>query len=70
MPEESPNDGPSPRTLRFSLFLQGFALLMMGGAFIVRAAVLGWDITTVFLGLLVIVIVGAMLWTISRLRSG
>ena len=70
MPEESPIDGPSRRTLRFSLFLQGFALLMMGGALIVRALVLGWDITTVFLALLVLLIVGAMMWTISRLRSG
>lgn len=63
-------DDSTRRMMRFSLFLQGFAFLMMGGAMIVRAALIGWDaVTFLFAGILV-VIVGAIAWTLSRLRAG
>ena len=39
-------DDPTRRLLRFSLFLQGFAALMMGAAFVIRAAAIGWDAVT------------------------
>lgn len=58
------------RLLRFSLFLQGFALLMMGGALIVRVLVLGWDMAAFLFAGLVLVIAGAMGWTVNRLRHG
>lgn len=57
------------RLLRFSLFLQGFALLMMGGALIVRVMVLGWDTGALLFAGLVAVIAGAMGWTVNRLRN-
>lgn len=63
-------DDSTKRLLRFSLFLQGFAFLMMGGALIVRALVLGWDVVTWILTALLIVIAGAAIWTINRLRRG
>ncbi|MCF8526339.1 MAG: hypothetical protein WAO50_05300 [Candidatus Nanopelagicales bacterium] len=66
----TPNpDDSSRRTLRFSLFLQGFALVMMGGALIVRVTVLGWDMAAFLLTGLVVVIAGAMGWTVNRLRN-
>jgi hypothetical protein len=58
------------RLLRFSLFLQGFALLMMGGALIVRVMVLGWDMGALLFAGLVAVIAAAMGWTVNRLRNG
>jgi len=63
-------DDSTRRLIRFSLFLQGFALLMMGGALIVRALVLGWDVVTYVLAALALIIAGAMAWTVNRLRAG
>lgn len=65
-----PDNDSTRRTLRFSLFLQGFALLMMGGALIVRVTALGWDTVALFFAALVVVIAGAMGWTVNRLRNG
>jgi len=63
-------DDSTRRLIRFSLFLQGFALLMMGGALIVRALVLGWDVVTYVLAAFALIIAGAMAWTVNRLRAG
>ena len=43
------SDDSNRRLLRFSLFLQGFALLMMGGALFVRVVALGWDSVSLLL---------------------
>lgn len=63
-------DDAARRQLRFSLFLQGFALLMMGGALIVRASAIGWDAVTGILAVAVVVIVTAGVFTLRRLRAG
>jgi hypothetical protein len=42
---------------------------MMGGALIVRVTVLGWDMAAFLLTGLVVVIAGAMGWTVNRLRN-
>ena len=61
-------DDSQRRLLRFSLFLQGFALLMMGGALIVRVAVLGWDaVALAFAAAVVVILIGGVL-TLRRLR--
>ena len=63
-------DESTRRLLRFCLFLQGFAFLMMGGALIVRALVLGWDSIAWILAVLLVVIAGSAVWTVNRLRRG
>ena len=63
-------DDATRRQLRFSLFLQGFAALMMSVALVVRATSVGWDVITVVLGAAVVVILGAALWTWTKLRAG
>lgn len=63
-------DDAARRQLRFSLFLQGFAALMMTVAFVVRVLAIGWDAVTVVLLVAVVVILAAAGWTISRLRAG
>ena len=57
------------RQLRFSLFLQGFAALMFGAAFVVRAFAVGFDVLTVVFGVLLLLIIGAMAFTTSKLRQ-
>lgn len=57
------------RQLRFSLFLQAFAALMMGGAAVVRLAVLGLDAVTAILLVAFGVIVAAAVWTWRKLAS-
>ncbi len=63
------SDDATRRQLRFSLFLQGFAALMLGVALVVRATAIGWDaITGMFLvGLVVIALLGYA--TVRRLRA-
>ncbi len=66
---------PSPeaatrRQLRFSLFLQAFALLMLSGALVVRVAALGWDFVAGLLTIGVVVVVAAIGYTFRRLRTG
>ena len=63
-------DDAGRRQLRFSLFLQGFALLMMSGALVVRVTALGWDPVTAIMVLAVAIILAAIVFTIGRLRSG
>lgn len=55
------------RQLRFSLFLQGFAAVMMGGAAVVRLVAIGMDAITVVLLLACAGIVAAGAFTRSRL---
>ncbi len=62
-------DDSNRRMLRFSLFLQGFALLMMGGALFVRVVALGWDTVSLLLAGLVILIAAAAGWTWGRLKQ-
>ena len=62
-------DESARRQLRFSLFLQGFALLMMTGALIVRVTAIGWDAVTLLLTAAVVLIVGAGVYTLRRLRG-
>jgi len=62
-------DASLRRLLRFSLFLQGFAALMMGGATVVRAASFGWDALTALLGLAFALIVFAVVYTWRRLQA-
>jgi len=58
-------EGALRRALRFSLFLQGFAALMMGGAAVVRLLAFGWDALTLLLalGFALIVALGFFTWT-------
>lgn len=63
-------DDATIRLLRFSLFLQGFALLMMGGALVVRVTMLGWDAVAAVLAVAVVIIVIAGALTLRRLRAG
>lgn len=63
-------DGPALRQLRFSLFLQGFAALMMGGALAVRLSALGWDAVCAVLAVALAIIVVAIVLTVRRLRTG
>ena len=66
---QSHPDASLRRLLRFSLFLQGFAALMMGGATVVRAVSFGWDALTALLGLAFALIVFAMVYTWRRLQA-
>ena len=63
-------DDAARRQLRFSLFLQGFALLMMGGALVVRVSSFGWDLVSGIMALAVVIIAGTSAFTIARLRAG
>jgi hypothetical protein len=63
-------DESERRLLRFSLFLQGFALLMMGGALVVRVTMLGWDAVAAVLAVAVVIILAAGILTLRRLRAG
>ena len=50
-PSQPDPDAALRRQLRFSLFLQGFAALMMGGAAVIRIVSLGWDALSIVLAL-------------------
>ena len=63
-------DDATRRQLRFSLFLQGFAILMMTVALAVRATSVGWDAVTAVLAVAVLLIAGALVWTLRQLRAG
>ncbi len=63
-------DDATRRQLRFSMFLQAFAALMMGVALVVRVTSTGWDGITGLLAVAVVVILGALVWTWTRLRTG
>jgi hypothetical protein len=63
------SDASLRRTLRFSMFLQAFAALMMGAAAVVRAVSLGWDLVTVLLSLAFVLILGAIAFTRGKLKD-
>lgn len=69
MTDASTPDPAARRQLRFAVFLQAMALLMMGGAFVIRLVVIGVDAVTVVLGLLAVGIVAALVFTTRRLRQ-
>jgi len=56
------------RQLRFAVFLQAMALLMMGGAAVLRAVKIGFDPLTIVLGVLAILIAVALAFTTRQLR--
>lgn len=62
------SDPAARRQLAFAVFLQAMALLMMGGACILRLVVIGVDLVTVVLALLATGIVVALVFTTRRLR--
>ena len=49
-------DDATRRQLRFSLFLQGFAFLMLAVALVVRVSAFGWDVVDLFLALGLVVV--------------
>ena len=63
-------DDAARRQLRFSLFLQAFAALMMTVALVVRVLAVGWDAVAIVFLVAVAVIVAAGVWTVRRLRAG
>jgi hypothetical protein len=63
------HDAAMRRQLRFSLFLQGFAGLMMGGAMVVRVVAFGWDALALILLAAFLLIVAAVVYTVRRLRD-
>ncbi|MEI6361412.1 MAG: hypothetical protein WCP95_04705 [Actinomycetes bacterium] len=74
MPDASPDFVPDPdgalrRQLRFSLFLQGFAAVMMGGAAAVRLFAFGRDALTLVLALAFALILGAAFFTWRKLQA-
>lgn len=56
------------RQLRFALFLQAFAALMMAVAFAVRLSAFGWDWITALLAIALVAILAAAGYTLTRLR--
>jgi hypothetical protein len=62
-------DDAARRQLRFSLFLQAFAFLMLAGALIVRVASFGWDLVDVLLVVGLLLVSAAAVYTIRRLRQ-
>jgi 1,4-dihydroxy-2-naphthoate octaprenyltransferase len=61
-------DPVARRQLRFAVFLQAMALLMMGGAAVLRAVKIGFDPLTIVLGVLAILIAVALAFTTRQLR--
>jgi drug/metabolite transporter (DMT)-like permease len=62
-------DDRTRRQLRFSLFLQAFAALMLGVAFVVRYLSSGLDILTALFGILMLVAAAAAVLIGRRLRD-
>ena len=63
-------DDAARRQLRFSLFLQAFAALMMTVALVVRVLAVGWDAVAIVFLVAVAAIVAAGVWTVRQLRAG
>ena len=57
------------RQLRFALFLQVAGALMFGIAFATRAIALGFDPLTAALGLVTILIIGAVVFTRKKMQD-
>lgn len=62
-------DDATRRQLRFSLFLQAFAVLMLGAAAGVRLSAFGFDAVTGILLLATLVVGGAAIFTWSKIRG-
>lgn len=62
-------DAAAKRQLRFSLFLQGFALLFFLGAAIVRGMAAGIDVLTVIFAIGAVIAGTAFTLTLRYLRS-
>lgn len=63
------NDDATVRQLRFSLFLQAFAVLMLGGAAAVRLFAFGFDAVTAVLLVAVVLVIGAAGFTWTKMKS-
>ena len=63
-------DDAARRQLRFSMFLQGFAALMLLAAAGIRIVALGWDVVVVVLLVGLALVAAAFVWTFRRLREG
>ena len=63
------SDDATRRQLRFSLFLQAFAAVMLGIAAGVRLAAFGLDVVTAILLIAFLVVLGAGWFTVTRMRS-
>lgn len=63
-------DDATRRLLRFSLFLQGFAFVMMGATLIIYTASFGWTTISWILTIVLALIAGTGIWTVTRLRAG
>ena len=63
-------DDATRRLLRFSLFLQGFAFVMMGATLIIYTASFGWTLVSWILTIVLVLIAGTGIWTVTRLRAG
>lgn len=64
-----PMDPATRRQLRFSLFLQGFAALMISLALGVRLANQMFDIWSIVFAVVLVLVVAAFLFTQRKLRS-
>lgn len=62
-------DAAAKRQLRFSLFLQGFALLFFLGAAIVRGTAAGLDVLTVIFAIAAVLAGTIFTMTLRYLRS-
>ena len=63
------SDDSLARQLRFSIFLQSFAALLFGGAFLVRAFTIGWDALTIAFAFFMVVAVAAAVFTSRKARA-
>ncbi len=63
------NDEATRRQLRFSLFLQSFAIVMLGAAAGVRLFAFGFDAVTAVLLVALLVVIAATGYTWTKMRS-
>lgn len=63
------SDPALPRQLRFALFLQAFAVLMLGAAAVIRIVAFGFDGVSAILVVAVVFVLGAGIYTLSRLTA-
>lgn len=56
------------RQLRFSLFLQSFAALMLTVALVVRLTAFGFDLVVLVLAVAVVLVLAAGVYTFTRMR--
>ncbi len=63
------NDDATRRQLRFSVFLQAFAVLMLGTTAVVRLFAFGFDAVTAILIIALVVVIGAAVFTWRKMQS-